>query len=170
MMNESQTATAYEGCRPPIQNSASLNDSKTLVAAKTRLAKYLASVKRNKSTMFHFSAWHWHNLSIVRESARLREAIRGMRAAQVVSGEDCDSLRKAANHVVRFNMAALSSYERKLWIPWLRNKFSVTENGNDLPLEDIHAILDSLQSKRNDMQQQGEYLVRMQHECLCRNG
>lgn len=133
--------------------------------AKERLQEFLDATyyktSDDKKPNFHFSAWHWHNLSLVREFKRLQDAARRLSAMDDVSTEDLEDFRTATDYVVNFNMRGLHTYERETWFPWLRHKIpsATAEDDPDLATA-FSALMDELEKKQQSIEQLATKLVR----------
>lgn len=103
-------------------------------SAQATVYGFLANGQQAEGT-FKIQGWRWHTLSLVRELLLLKEF-----ASSLTKDQDdniFESLEKAVDYVIGFNMKGLHRVENELFFPWLEEKLSLVE---DLPTR--NAFLD----------------------------
>jgi hypothetical protein len=91
-------------------------------------------------------------------SRRCNETQGGSAASTSV---DVDSLRKAADYVVGFNMKGLHRIERDVFFPWVRKHVIEPMSHQDREASQaVSVVLDRLESQQRTVERLGQTLVR----------
>jgi hypothetical protein len=138
-------------------------------AANSRLRRYLDSAS-NQDGEFLIQGWRWHTMALAREAQRLhvlgsKLSKRGNEtqggAAASASSIDVESLRKAADYVVGFNMRGLHRIERDVFFPWVRKHVIEPLSHRDREAsEAVSVVLGRLESQQRTVERLGQTLVR----------
>ena len=102
--------------------SNTCNNSSIDSTAEMTIQKFLSSVD-SKGDKFYIQGWRWHNLSLIRDTERLQKYALSMMHTDT-SESRSESLKKAVNHVIDFNLKGLKRIEDDVFFPWLRQKLT----------------------------------------------
>jgi hypothetical protein len=110
----------------PIQSSTTSKEETSLQEderdVESTIQSFLSS-HPSKADKFYIQGWRWHTLSLIRDSRRLEKyAIGVFQDSTSCTRDKLDSLQKAADHVINFNLKGLQRIENDVFFPWLREK------------------------------------------------
>lgn len=106
---------------------------------------------------FYIQGWRWHTLSLVRESDRLAQAATAL-GRQDSSSYSKDSLVRAADYVVNFNLRGLHKIEEDLFFPWIVRRLSMREQRTEVN-QALRTIIDELDRVRSHVRKNGVQLM-----------
>ena len=104
---------------------------------------------------FHVQGWRWHTLSMVREMSRLNNLATSISSRK--ADDELDSLMKAADYVVDFNMKGLHRVERDIFFPWVRTKIGTVDDTEAVSA--LSSVLGSLEADQVQLAIWGGSLV-----------
>jgi len=103
---------------------------------------------------FHIQGWRWHTMSVAREAERLQKL--ALRVEQ--DPDSLESLRKAADYVVNFNLKALHRVE-KMFFPWIRKQVNESRDADAEIKMTLRKVMDDLQQDQKSLATLGESIV-----------
>jgi hypothetical protein len=161
------------------------------VDSKTRdvILRFLRNTSNNKGThtkhknlddTFHIQGWRWHFMSLIRDSRRLERL--ASHVANIIREEDnngndsesvaagLDTLHRAANYVINFNMAGLYRIQSGMFLSFLREylcdnnslrRMIDGEDGDDVTAEidAFRIVVDAIDKYRVQSENIGRELV-----------
>lgn len=137
-----------------------------------RIFQFLKEHESSTGKVFHVQGWRWHTMSLLRDAKRLSTLASHLYESMNATIDD--SLEKAVNHVVDFNMKALHRIETKTFFPWLKAQLTsaVGDDDGKLALE-FSAVLDEVIQQQEMASEIGTQVVRNALYsdlmfCLCR--
>lgn len=116
-------------------------------AVESTIHSFLSS-NLSKADKFYIQGWRWHTLSLIRDSRRLHNYATGV--LNDVTQDKLDSLQKAADHVINFNLKGLQRIENDVFFPWLRQKLVNDEIDLDAK-KAFQAVIDGVDRDRKQV-------------------
>ena len=137
----------------PIQSSTTCHkecscvNDETFDAVESTIHTFLSS-NPSKADKFYIQGWRWHTLSLIRDSRRLQVYATGV--LKDLTQDKLDSLQKAADHVINFNLKGLQRIENDVFFPWLREKLISEEIDSDAK-EAFQIVIDGVDRDRKEV-------------------
>jgi len=131
----------------------------TIISADDLVRQYLQQ-DATKVRQFHIQGWRWHTMSVAREAKRLQKL--AQRIVEQPNGNDNDnleSLQKAADYVVDFNLKALHRVEN-MFFPWIRQRMEESNVADATTKRALRVVMEELQQDQKKLACLGESIVR----------
>jgi len=135
-------------------------DRRSLASAESKINRYLKEDGDSAAAgEFYIQGWRWHTMSLAREAGRLEKLAQRIHARlPATTAAETESLKKAADYVVDFNMKGLHKIERDIFFPWVRWKVGSSLKGTEVPSA-FDTLMDRLDSDRRKIEGLGKSLV-----------
>jgi hypothetical protein len=121
----------------------------------SKILEFLAA--NSPQRRFRIQGWRWHTMSLIREATLLSRAA-------AVEASDPQSLFKATEYVIDFNMKGLHRVENEVFFPWMKEKLSgVGSNG---VREALLITFDEVKIDQKKASELGKSMVRSRNACI----
>ena len=125
------------------------NLAKDTCSAEKTIQNFLSS-DSSKGDKFYIQGWRWHTLSLIRDSNRLQKYASSIQKdMHNTSQEKLQSLNKAVDHVIDFNLKGLQRIEKDVFFPWLRLKLINEDTVGADAKKAFRVVIDSVDCDRN---------------------
>jgi len=162
-----------------VDNTEDASSPETIIAQfLSHPGKYEDKSVKDYDGKFHIQGWRWHTLSFARDSTRLQQLANRMlysysqdstTGKKISLDTDHQSLAKAVNHVIDFNLKGLQRIENDLFFPWLREKLTKPNYGtkdkvvgreiNNVVIGAFRTVLDEIDCDRKKVAELAEGLT-----------